>query len=98
MLVRGNIGDKVYVKATIDMIQVTEDGVSYFVKVGNAGDYQEFNEDEVIFNDAAGKIETPEDTTAVIPQNAKKRGRPKKTTVADLARKAEKVRGELECS
>ena len=41
---------------------------------------------------AMDEAEVPEDGRVVIPQTLKKRGRPKKTTVADLARKAEKVK------
>ena len=42
---------------------------------------------------AIPKAEVPKDSRVVIPQTLKRRGRPKKATVEDLVKKAEKIGG-----
>ena len=49
MEIKGSIGNEVYVKATIKMIQVGELGTSYFVQFDKDGDLHEIRETDVKF-------------------------------------------------
>lgn len=121
MKIKGNIGETIYVKAKLSMIQVNDSGVVYFAQVDDNGDFIPFAENDVRFEDsekaenapaelpwvepkpakpdviktavAIPKAEVSEDSRVVIPQTLKRRGRPKKATVEDLVKKAEKIGG-----
>ena len=88
MEIKGNIGEEVYIKAKIKSISVDQDGTRYFLDV-EYEDIKGVNSSEILFNAEPEKAveEVPEEV-AEIPAPAKRRGRPRKTTVDDLIKKA----------
>lgn len=83
MEIKGNIGEEVYVKAKIKSISVDQDGTRYFLDV----EYENtkgIDSSDILFN--AEPKEAPQEEVVETP--AKRRGRPRKTTVDDLMKKA----------
>lgn len=85
MEIKGNIGEEVYVKASIKKIIVDEEGIKYTVMIQNA--VYRVDSEEVMFLEKT--VKNAEKAEA--PQPSKKRGRPRKTTVDDLMEKAQRV-------
>ena len=95
MEIKGKIGEEVFVKARIESIFVDEHGTSYCVLLsGKDGDfqnnYQNVKLEDVIFTEPKKPEkkapEVKKDVEPIAPP--KKRGRPRKTTVDDLVKKA----------
>lgn len=86
MEIKGNIGEEVYVKAKIKSISVDQDGTRYFLDV-EYEDTKGIDSSEILFN--AEPEEVPEEVVEeVVETPPKRRGRPRKTTVDDLMKKA----------
>ena len=88
MEIKGNIGETIYVKAKLSMIQVNDSGVVYFAQVDDNGDFIPFAENDVRFEDPGKAEDVPAELPWVEPAPAKRRGRPRKATVDDLMKKA----------
>ena len=91
MEIKGKIGDEVYVKGIIDQISINEDGVFYYVTFAYSAEHEEnFKFEDVVFKEPKKpekKVpEVKKDVEPIAPP--KKRGRPRKTTVDDLVKKA----------
>lgn len=84
MVIKGNIGEEVCVKASIKKIVVTEEGIKYSVMIHGAT--HEVESEELMFLEKTVMAEKTE-----TPQPSKKRGRPRKTTLEDLMEKAQRV-------
>lgn len=96
MEIIGKPGDEVWVKAKIHLINITEDGTTYYVKLDESGQAFGKREEDIIA--AAPKIirelakrEEPQDEPEEEPA-PRRRGRPKKATVEGLMAKAEQAR------
>ena len=85
MEIIGKPGEEVWVKAKIHLINITEDGITYYVKMDESGQAFEKKEEEIIAA-APKNIKEPAKTGAA--QTGKKRGRPRKATVEDLVERA----------
>ena len=101
MEIKGNIGEEVYVKAKIKSINIDQDGVRYFVNI-DYSDVSGIKGEDILFN--AEPEEAPqgapeevvegvaeEVAEEVVETPTKRRGRPRKTTVNDLMKKARNV-------
>ena len=92
MEIKGNIGEEVYIKATIQRINISDDGINYFVHIvdGGSNDYANVMLENVKFDEPKKPEkkapEVKKDVEPIAPP--KKRGRPRKTTVDDLVKKA----------
>jgi hypothetical protein len=85
MEIKGNIGEEVYVKAKIKSINVDQDGIRYFLDV-EYNDTDGSDSSEILFLEPVKAAEeVPEEVIEIAP---KRRGRPRKTTVDDLIKKA----------
>jgi hypothetical protein len=104
MEIIGKPGEEVWVKAKIHLINITEDGTTYYVKLDETGPAFGKRAEDIIA--AAPKIirepakrekpqEEPEDEPEEEPEEEpapRRRGRPKKATVEGLMAKAEQAR------
>ena len=91
MEIKGSVGEEVYIKATIESINVDKNGIVYFVHlVGDGSNYANVKFEDVKFDEPKKpekKVpEVKKDVEPIAPP--KKRGRPRKTTVDDLVKKA----------
>ena len=108
MELKGKPGEEVWIKATVNFIQIGLDGASYFVEI--EGQLVQFPESAVM---AVSVLDDPETVKREEPQEEPKeelkeepkeepaprrRGRPKKATVEGLMAKAEqaKIRNEAD--
>ena len=91
MEIKGNIGDEVYIKAKINSIVINQDNIAYYLTV--------FDEEltKVAMYEGNIKFDEPKKPEKKVPEvkkdvepiaPPKKRGRPRKTTVDDLFKKA----------
>ena len=85
MEIKGNIGEEIYVKARIKSINIDQDGVRYFVNI-DYSDVSGIKGEDILFN-----AEPEEVAEEVVETPPKRRGRPRKTTVNDLMKKARNV-------
>lgn len=86
MEIIGKPGEEVWVKAKIHLINITEAGITYYVKIDGSGQAFEMKEEDIMAA-APEIIREPVKTGAA--QTGKKRGRPRKATVEDLMARAE---------
>lgn len=87
MEIKGNIGEEVYVKAKIKSISVDQDGTRYFLDV----EYENtkgIDSSDILFNAEPKEAPQEEVVEEVVEIAPKRRGRPRKTTVDDLIKKA----------
>ena len=108
MEILGTPGGPVWVRATIHIIQISEAGVFYYVKLPDSGQAFEFKAEDVRICADSEKdpekdpekkreenLQTEETPAEVMAKAAKKkRGRPRKATVEDLLQRAEDVRSQ----
>lgn len=85
MEIKGNIGETIYVKAKLSMIQVNDSGVVYFAQVDDNGDFIPFAENDVRFEDS----EKAEDVSAELPWVEPKPAKPDVIETAVAIPKAE---------
>lgn len=85
MELKGKPGEDVWVKATVNFVQIGLEGVSYFVDI--EGQLVQFPESAVMAIKGEEPQEEPEEEPA-----PRRRGRPKKATVEGLMAKAEQAR------
>lgn len=80
MKIIGEIGEEVYVKATIEEIRVTHEGTTYEVVA-----HRPIKESDIVF--------VKDDDEEIEEREEKRRpGRPRKATVGDLMKKCETIR------
>lgn len=110
MELKGKPGEEVWIKATVNFVQIGLDGASYFVDI--EGQLVQFPESAVMAVSVLDDPETvkreelkedPQEDPGAVPADPeevpkKRRGRPKKATVEGLMAKAEKakIRNEVE--
>lgn len=88
MEIKGNIGDEVYVKATIESIKITKLGITYQISINSIE--HSMSEQDVMFIE---KIEKPAlKIQEPAPASKKKRGRPRKATVETLLEKSKAIK------
>jgi hypothetical protein len=93
MEIKGNIGEEIYVKARIKSINIDQDGVRYFVNI-DYSDVSGIKGEDILFNaepEEAPQGAPEEVAEEVVETLPKRRGRPRKTTVNDLMKKARNV-------
>lgn len=80
MKIKGEIGEEVYVKATIEEIRISQKGITYEVVR-----HSPITESDIVFlKDDDEEIEEKEEK--------RRPGRPRKATVGDLMKKCESIR------
>lgn len=80
MKIKGEIGEEVYVKATIEEIRISQKGIIYEVER-----HSPITESDIVFlKDDDEEIEEKEEK--------RRPGRPRKATVGDLMKKCETIR------
>lgn len=80
MKIKGEIGEEVYVKATIEEIRISQKGITYEVVR-----HSPITESDIVFlKDDDEEIEEKEEK--------RRPGRPRKATVGDLMKKCEAIR------
>lgn len=80
MKIKGEIGEEVYVKATIEEIRISQKGITYEVVR-----HSPITESDIVFlKDDDEEIEEKEEK--------RRPGRPRKATVGDLMKKCETIR------
>lgn len=107
MEVRGEIGATCFVKATVKVIEIGENGTTYLVTLQEGGDYHEVKAEDILFEtnsaemlEAEKKIEELKEMPAVkfeTPEAPRRRGRPKKASVDDLMKRAEQAKKSRPC-
>ena len=93
MEVRGNIGEGVWIKATINKILIDETKTEYGVRI-QANDVTLFlNEDDIKFEKANEQLKETVTADTDFPQEVKRGpGRPRKATVESLMKKCEEIK------
>ena len=79
MKIKGEIGEEVYVKATIEEIRISQKGITYEVVR-----HSPITESDIVFLKDDEEIEEKEEK--------RRPGRPRKATVGDLMKKCESIR------
>lgn len=82
MKIKGEIGEEVYVKATIEEIRISQKGITYEVVR-----HSPITESDIVFLKDDEEIEEKEEK-----EEKRRPGRPRKATVGDLMKKCESIR------
>ena len=92
--VKGNVGDKVLIEATITGIRIEENGITYCVQTEPDADIIELKDSEVRETEKPEKVKR-EKVKTTLPEIPKKRpGRPKKATVEGTMAKLARMKQE----